>query len=170
MTQLIHTAMQSKFVKSCFVIIILFVIIFNPVSARIYTLFAAVSHDIDPGYFFEQIKAESSFRSLAFSREGAIGLGQVMPATCKYISPRTHPSLLWFPPVNVNVSAKYTKHLLKKYQDNWSLTLASYNWGETNVDKRIGNLEIARDKNYISFFKDIPETYHFVGKIVKEQE
>jgi soluble lytic murein transglycosylase len=160
--------MKSKFIKSCFVIIILFVLVFNPVSAWIFTLTAAVSHDLDPGYFYELIKAESSFRSLAYSHKGAIGLGQVMPQTCKYISPKTHPVFLWLPPVNVNISAKYTKYLLKKYKGNHSLALASYNWGETNVDKRIGNLEIAKEKNYISFFKDIPETYSFIQRIIEE--
>lgn len=64
------------------------------------------------------------------------------------------------------MSARYLHYLKSKYQDNWSLTLAAYNWGETNVSRRINNMEIDPQYNYRELFRDIPETYDYIGKIL----
>ena len=106
--------MKVKFIKFFFVFIILIILIYNPISARLFTLFAAAFYDLDPSIFYHQIKSESSFRSLAFSSKGAIGLGQVKPETSRYIAPEFKTIWLWFPLSNLFISAKYTKYLLKK--------------------------------------------------------
>ncbi len=162
--------MRKKKIKFFFAIIIIIILIYNPFSARLMTLLTASFYELDPHIFYRQIKAESSFKSLAYSRKGAIGLGQVMPETAGYINSKQSYFFLWFPPTNLMISAKYTKYLLKKYKKNWSLTLASYNWGETNVDKRISNMKISQNSDYKKIFFDIPETYAFIEKILEDSE
>ncbi len=160
--------MKKGWLKFFFYILILFILFYNPVSARIMAVTTATFHNLNISLFYKQIAAESSFRSFALSKKGAIGLGQVLPGTAKYIQPKYPAFFLWFPPSNLHTSAKYMKYLLKKYGKNWSLSLAAYNWGETNVDKRIRKLKIERDKNYREIFSDIPETYSFIGKILEK--
>jgi len=162
--------MKKGWLKFFFYFLILFILIYNPISARIMTVATATFHNLNIALYYKQIAAESSFRSFALSKKGAIGLGQVLPGTAKYIQPKNPTLFLWFPPSNLHTSAKYMKYLLKKYDKNWSLSLAAYNWGETNVDKRIRKLEIERDKNYREIFSDIPETYTFIGKIIKKEK
>jgi soluble lytic murein transglycosylase-like protein len=64
------------------------------------------------------------------------------------------------------LAAKYLNYLKKRYNDNWSLTLAAYNWGESNVNRRISSHQIEKDKDYRHLFSDIPETYNYINKIL----
>ena len=162
--------MKKKIIKSIFYFFLALILLYNPITARFLTLIIAPIYELDSEIFYKQIAAESSFRTLALSSKGAVGLGQVKPETAKYISPEFKKIYLWFPLTNLIISAKYTKHLLKKYNDNWSLALASYNWGETNVDKKIRNIKPIKEKNYCYLFSDVPETYTFVNKILQEKK
>ena len=74
--------------------------------------------------------------------------------------------LLFVPQYNLRISAIYLKYLHKKYNGNWSLTLAAYNWGETNVSRRMRSQQIEPKTNYQERFRDIPETYNYIGKIL----
>jgi soluble lytic murein transglycosylase-like protein len=158
--------------KRSFRLLIFFVffliLIYNPISARIFTYCTAVFFKLNVRNYYHLIAVESSFKSLAFSRQKAIGLGQVKASTANYIQPNSGSYLVWFPPTNLYISAKYMKYLLRKYKQNWSLALAAYNWGETNVDKRIGKMKIDSEKNYRQLFSDIPETYHYIKKVLPQ--
>ena len=159
--------MKKRLIKILFYLLVFFILIYNPLTARLLTLIISPIYHLDSNMFYRQIAAESSFRTLAFSSRGAIGLGQVKPQTAKYMSLKYPEILLWFPVTNLMISARYTQHLLKKYKNNRSLALASYNWGETNVDRRIRNLKLETDKDYSYLFADVPETYAFVKKILQ---
>jgi len=113
------------------------------------------------------VGAESSFRSFAISSKQAIGLGQVKEETAGYVNQKHKKGLLFLPIYNLKISALYLKYLLGRYHDNWSLALAAYNWGETNVDRRIKGTDIVTGKNYTTMFSDIPETRQFITKIMK---
>jgi soluble lytic murein transglycosylase-like protein len=153
--------------KKIFLFLLLItVIILNPISCRIMTLVTANIMKIQPKFFYKLIKKESSFNTFAISAQGAIGLGQLMPITINSFFPNKYKILAFFPPTNLYMSAKYTKILLKKYKNNWSLTLAAYNWGEGNVNKRLPN-KIYRNQNYTEQFCDIPETYNYLISILK---
>jgi soluble lytic murein transglycosylase len=155
-----------QFILVCLVIIVLF---YNPVSIRLMTLSVAVYYSLDPVKFYRLVSTESSFRSLAVSSKQAIGLGQIKEGTAGYVNERHKRGLLFLPTYNLKISALYLKYLLSRYKDNWSLALAAYNWGETNVDRRIKGISIQTDKNYIDLFSDIPETRLFISKIMKNK-
>jgi len=160
---------KKRILSLFFIIIILFVVIYNPLTAMLLTTYTAKQNNIDTKLFYRMISTESSFFTLAYSKKGAIGLGQVRATTAKYISPEYPKVALWFPPTNLQISADYLNYLLKKYRGNKSLALAAYNWGETNVDKKLKEMGITvePERNYRDLFVRVPETYSFIGKILK---
>lgn len=161
---------KSSLKLICFWGLIVLVALYNPLSARVMTLTAAFLHRIEPGVFYNMVAAESSFNSLAVSRKNAIGLGQVRVETAKYIIPYYIQGMLWFPPTNLHIAAVYYKYLLNRYSGNHSLSLAAYNWGETNVDIKLRQegLVIDRDSNYREMFINVPETYHYISRIIDD--
>jgi len=94
---------------------------------------------IDPFYVAAVISVESSFRSAALSRAGALGLMQLMPATAKELSSRqtgnkSYPRLK-DPHTNIELGIAYLKQLESRYHGNRFYALSAYNWGPANVDK-----------------------------------
>ncbi len=164
-------AKKTKLKKNLLRLILLFLIViilfYNPVSLRLMTLGFAIYYKLDPGKFYRLVGAESSFRSFAVSSKQAIGLGQVKEDTAGYIYQRHKRGMLFLPFYNLKITALYLKYLLSRYNNNWSLSLAAYNWGETNVDRRIRGRELLPDKNYSNLFSDIPETRRFISKIIR---
>ena len=159
---------KSKLLISLFIVLGLLILVYNPVSVRLMTLGYAVYYKINPKIFYRLISAESSFRSFAISNQNAIGLGQVQEVTAKYINVTHKRGWLFVPFYNLTISARYLLYLQSRYNHNWSIVLAAYNWGETNVDKRITKIDISPEKDYRNLFEDIPETYDFITKILKK--
>lgn len=163
--------MKRLISNTILILIGLFVLIYNPISCRIMTLIYADMHQLDRDKYYKLIQAESSFRPWVVSRTKAIGLGQVNPITAAYIAPeyKKVEQKLFLPQVNLKISIRYMQYLLKKYHNNWSLALAAYNWGETNVDRvvRKHKLQISKEQNYQYLFADIKETYHYLAKILE---
>jgi len=151
------------------VILLLVILLYNPVSLRLMTLGFAIYYDLDPIKFYKLVSAESSFRSFAVSHQQAIGLGQVKEGTASYINASHKRGWLFVPFYNLKISALYLRYLLQRYNQNWSLALAAYNWGETKVDKRLKNIVVEPDKDYTYLFNDISETRLFIRKILKEK-
>lgn len=129
----------------------------------------ALYYDLDTAIFYRMIRTESSFRSFAHSKQRAIGLGQIKESTAIYMNKKHRSGALFFPLYNLRISAHYIKYLQKKFNGNWSLVLAAYNWGETKVSARIRNLAIDPEKNYRELFRDVPETYSYLQKILPPQ-
>ncbi|MFO7897234.1 MAG: lytic transglycosylase domain-containing protein [Candidatus Cloacimonadales bacterium] len=152
--------------KTIFLLCLLPALIYNPLSARLFTLTTAWLTKVDLPIFYRLIKAESSFRSLAYSHQKAIGLGQMKRSTYQYIMPEQPQFLIWFPPSNLLASARYLQYLNQKYRGNWSLAVAAYNWGETNVDKRLAQVSVNTEIDYREKFLDIPETDAFLDKVL----
>lgn len=147
-------------------LLICLILLFNPVMVRLMTIGTAIWHGIDPVLFYKMIHTESSFRSFAVSPQNAIGLGQIRESTAFYIHEKHRRGMLFVPFYNLRLAARYIKYLLNRYEGNWSLSLAAYNWGETRVSRRIGNRRIDPQKDYRQLFRDIPETYDYIGKIM----
>lgn len=104
---------------------------------------AARKYGIDPDMFLRLIQQESSFRPDVVSPKGAIGLGQLMPATAKELG--VDPT---DPMQNLEGAAKYLSQQLKRFGDP-SLALAAYNAGPTRV-ARLGRVpNIAETQNYV---------------------
>ena len=104
---------------------------------------AASRYGIDPEMFLRLIQQESSFRPDVVSPKGAIGLGQLMPATAQElgVDPRD-------PLQNLEGAAKYFSQQLKRFGSP-ELALAAYNAGPTRV-ARLGRVpNIAETQNYV---------------------
>ena len=78
------------------------------------------------------IMAESSGDPNAKSGVGAQGLMQLMPATAKGLGVKDS----FDPAQNIEGGAKYLGMLLKRYDGDSSKTLAAYNWGMGNVERK----------------------------------
>ena len=148
--------------------LLVLVLLLNPLSLRLMALLTAVAYGLPPDVFYRQIIAESSFRPFVRSHRGAIGLGQVQPVTARYVCAVCPAFLLYVPPVNLAISAAYTRYLMNKYDGNTSLSLAAYNWGESNVDRRLKQKlpSIVPAEDYRWLFADVPETYTFISRIL----
>lgn len=104
---------------------------------------AARKYGIDPEMFLRLIQQESRFRQDEVSPKGAIGLGQLMPATAQELG--VDPT---DPMQNLEGAAKYLSQQLKRFGSP-ELALAAYNAGPTRVAKlgRVPN--IAETQNYV---------------------
>lgn len=88
-----------------------------------------------PAYlFYALVREESHFDADIQSAAGAVGLGQLMPATARDVASRTgiEASDLTDPAVNLRLSAWYLDHLIGR-TDTYSQALFSYNGGITRV-------------------------------------
>ena len=147
-------------------LLILLIVVYNPISVRLMTVGVAIYYGIDPVIFYRLIKTESSFRTFAISPAQAIGLGQILEPTAFYIQEKHKRGMLFVPFYNLKLSAKYLLYLGERYNSNWSLMLAAYNWGESNVSRRMRGIEIDPQTNYREKFRDVPETWNYIGKIL----
>lgn len=104
---------------------------------------AASRYGIDPEMFLRLIQQESRFRPDEVSPKGAIGLGQLMPATAKELG--VDPT---DPLQNLEGAAKYLSQQFKRFGSP-ELALAAYNAGPTRV-ARLGRVpNIAETQNYV---------------------
>jgi soluble lytic murein transglycosylase-like protein len=98
---------------------------------------AAIEHGIEPSLAFGLVRAESSFRTQATSRVGAVGLTQLMPRTAAWMEPGVTRSELRDPETNLRIGFKYLRYLLDKYEGDEKLALLAYNRGPGTVDRAL---------------------------------
>jgi len=119
---------------------------FTPIIAK-----AAKKYQIDEKLLHAVIQTESAYDVKAISSAGAVGLMQLMPATAKRygVSNRKNAT------ENIDGGTHYIKDLLKMFDSNLNLVLASYNAGEGAV------------KKYNNSIPPYPETQNYVRKVLK---
>ena len=119
---------------------------FSPLIAA-----AAAKYNLDVKLVHAVIQTESAYDEKALSSAGAVGLMQLMPATARRygVSNRTNAKQ------NIDGGAHYMKDLLKMFNANIELVLASYNAGEGAV------------KKYSNTIPPYPETQNYVRKVLK---
>lgn len=91
---------------------------------------AAQAAGIDPMLLLAVAKQESRFAAAVTSPAGAIGLLQLMPATAAELAGEPlSPEQLQQPAINAPLGARYLAELLRLWQGNPFLAIASYNAG-----------------------------------------
>ena len=91
---------------------------------------AADKYGLERALVRSVMSTESSFQKLARSREGAIGLMQLMPGTARELGVDPHD-----PAQNVDGGVRYLRDMLIKYNGGLWRALAAYNAGPGAVDK-----------------------------------
>jgi hypothetical protein len=100
------------------------------------------------------IKVESDFSASAVSTAGAQGLMQLMPATSSDLGV-TNP---FDPEQNIMAGTRFLKNLLVRYGGDIDKSLAAYNWGPGNLDRKRGLLP-KETRQYISKIRHLLNEY-----------
>ena len=106
---------------------------------------AGQRHGVDPALIRAVIQIESDGNPMAVSRAGAQGLMQMMPATAAELGVRNP----FDPGQNIMGGTLYLRRLLDRYHGDVKLTLAAYNWGMGNLERRPEAMP-QETKNYIA--------------------
>ena len=101
---------------------------------------AAERYDVDGLLIAAIMEVESGFDPCAVSHRGAVGLMQLMPQTAE----TADYTQLSDPGFNIDLGARYLRHLLELYEGDLELALAAYNAGPANV-RRYGGLPPFRE-------------------------
>jgi len=96
---------------------------------------AAKNAQLDPALIHAVITAESNYNANAVSHKGAVGLMQLMPDTARRYGLKERE--IRQPEKNIRAGAQYLADLLRMFDGDLKLALASYNAGE-NVVLRYG--------------------------------
>jgi soluble lytic murein transglycosylase-like protein len=110
----------------------------------------ATRFGLDPYLFEAVIRRESSLCLDASSPKGAIGLGQLMPATAHDLGVNPHAPL-----ENLHGAALYLRQQYEMFQ-SWELALAAYNAGPEAVRIYGGVPPFAETENFV---KEVLTTY-----------
>ena len=133
---------------------------------------------VNPLLIASLIRQESAFQDLAYSRVGAVGLMQLMPATAKLVERKVKRKDLMKPEVNIRIGIRYFEGLVDRYNGDVELALAAYNAGAEVVDRwqkryptknRLLFLDLipfAETRNYVTL---IGRNYYWYSKIYAEQ-
>ena len=89
----------------------------------------ARAHGVEAALVHAVITAESGYNPRAYSKAGATGLMQLMPATAARYGVRN----IWDPVENIQGGVRYLKDLIAMFNGNLELAVAAYNAGENAV-------------------------------------
>jgi len=114
-----------------------------PADLRAWTGYYARGFGLEPDLLTALVWVESRYCPQARSPVGAIGLGQLMPATAKELG--VDP---WNPQANLYGAALYLRQKWEEFGD-WRLALAAYNAGSGAVRKHGGIPPYPETQKYV---------------------
>jgi hypothetical protein len=117
---------------------------------------AANYYNVDANLIRAIIHAESHFRKEVISKQGALGLMQLMPDTARELGVRDP----FKPEQNIQGGVKHLAKLMKKYYGNIRMVAAAYNAGEGNVRKYNGIPPFEETKAYIERVEILHKRYN----------
>lgn len=109
----------------------------------------AKKYGIDPNLLSSLIRQESNFNPYAVSWCGAMGLGQLMPETARYLGVKDPFNAAQ----NLDGAAKYLSEQLKTFGGSVDKALAAYNAGPGAVSKYNGIPPYRETQNYVRAIK-----------------
>jgi soluble lytic murein transglycosylase len=126
----------------------------------------AREYGLDPRAIYAMLRQESLFNPGAQSGVGAIGLGQIMPATAQGIAQNLkiegyQETDLLRPAVSIRFGAFYLNGQLALMQGSFPGALAAYNGGPGNAQRWAGGTHIADPDRFIESI-DYAETNNYV--------
>lgn len=121
---------------------------------------------VSPYVVMALIRQESAFNEQAKSSAGALGLMQLMLHTARLYDHNVHKASLMDPNKNVSIGVRYFANLLKRYNGDTELALASYNAGPQRTDQWLGRYTV---EQRLLFLDLIPfrETRDYVASIAR---
>jgi len=130
---------------------------FNPMIKK-----AAEQYHVEPALIKAVIMAESAYNPRAVSRQGAIGLMQLMPKTAHALGVKN----AFNPAHNINGGVKYLRKLLDAFNHNIKLALAAYNVGVAKVKQHGGIPPIKATRRYV---KTVVAYYHHYKSLMVDK-
>lgn len=136
----------------------------TPVSTRnqkihSYVKAASEKYGVPEELILAVIQKESGFRNNLTSHKGAMGLMQLMPATARGLGIKNP----WDPKQNIEGGARMLKTLIDHYDGDVMLALAGYNYGISNVNKRLKGKTV---KDINAIYNSLPtETRNYVKTV-----
>lgn len=122
---------------------------------------AARDFHLDQALLHAVIAVESAYDPHAVSHRGAVGLMQLMPQTAQRYgvqNPRD-------PAQNIRGGARYLRHLMRKFDNDLTLTLAAYNAGEDAVVRHGNRVPPYREtRSYVPRVLDFYREYQRNGR------
>jgi soluble lytic murein transglycosylase-like protein len=120
---------------------------------------AAKKYGVDEDFIKAMIKQESSFKTDAVSKAGAIGLMQLMPKTAESLGVNNPFNVM----ENVDGGTKYIKKLMDSFGGSKELALSAYNGGISRMNRR--GVDTTEE------IANMPkETQNYVNKVMKAYE
>lgn len=131
---------------------------------------SAEKYDVDPYLIAAIIRNESRFNKNAKSKVEAKGLMQVMDTTAKDVVKEIDYTdfeieHLYDPEVNIEIGTKYISNLLKQFDQNELLAVASYNAGFSKVKSWLKDGIITQTNVDAIPYK---ETNSYVRKVMRD--
>ncbi|HLO04894.1 MAG TPA: lytic transglycosylase domain-containing protein [Symbiobacteriaceae bacterium] len=140
---------------------------------------AAARHQVDPHLVVALMRNESHFNPAAQSREGALGLMQIMPETGAWIAAQMEelsepdkpfdPAQLLDPATNIEMGCWYLANLNREFASDPVVVLAAYNGGRSNVRDWLDSQTWTGERHTLDQIP-FPETRIYIGRVLRDQQ